>query len=204
MAELGEGGRIIERGVHAKRVQCTERGHCTERGFTLIELVLCVGMLAMASAVALGAFAALARNATPGPMRDAALSAAENALVRARAAVAYAASPTQDGTALLGDRSWALVPGRSDYVAGADLRSAAPCGDAAPRLVRMPVAVTYDAPNERLTVVVTYPRNPCAVAADGSIADANAATVTLAETLPPSVYPPGQVVRHDVATPSRM
>ncbi|HTD33972.1 MAG TPA: prepilin-type N-terminal cleavage/methylation domain-containing protein [Candidatus Elarobacter sp.] len=192
MAEPRERGRI------------TERGRRAERGFTLIELVLCVGMLAMASAATLGVFAALARNATPGPMRDAALNAGENALVRARAAVAYASSPTQDGTALIGDRSWALVPGRSEYVAGAEMRSTAPCGDVAPRLVRMPVAVTYDAPNERLTVVVTYPRNPCAVAADGSIAGANAATVTLAETLPPSVYPPAQVVHHDVATPSRM
>ncbi|HEX3465124.1 MAG TPA: prepilin-type N-terminal cleavage/methylation domain-containing protein [Candidatus Elarobacter sp.] len=175
-----------------------------ERGFTLLELLLCVGILAMCSAAALGAFAALARNATPGPMRDAALVAGENALARARAAVAYASSPTQDGPALLGDRSWALVPGRTDYVAGAQLRASAPCGDAAPRVVRMPVALTYDAPNERVTVVVTYPRDPCALAPDGTIAGGNAATVTLAETLPPSVYPPGQLIHHDVATPARM
>jgi len=175
-----------------------------ERGFTLLELLLCVGILAAASAAALGAFAALARNATPGPMRDAALAAGENALARARAAVAYASSAAQDGPALLGDRSWALVPGRTEYVAGAQLRASAPCGDAAPRSVRMPVAVTYDAPNERITVVVTYPRDPCAVAADGSIPANGAATVTLAETLPPSVYPPGQVVHHDIAPPARM
>jgi prepilin-type N-terminal cleavage/methylation domain-containing protein len=175
-----------------------------ERGFTLLELLLCVGMLAAASAATLGAFAALARNATPGTMRDAALNAAENALARARAAAAYASSPSQDGPALLGDRSWALVPGRSDYVAGAPLRAAGSCGDAVARVVRMPVAVTYDAPNERVTVVVTYPRDPCAVAADGTIADGDAATVTLAETLPPSVYPPGQVVHHDIAPPARM
>jgi prepilin-type N-terminal cleavage/methylation domain-containing protein len=204
MAEPRRPGGLIDRARRSERGRHTERDHRTERGFTLIELLLCVGILAMASAAALGAFAALAHNATPGTMRDAALNAGENALVRARAAVAYASSATQDGTALLGDRSWALVPGQSDYVAGAQVRSAAPCGDAAPHVVRLPVAVTYDAPNERLTVVVTYPRNPCALAADGSIPDGNAATVTLAETLPPSVYPPGQVVHHDVATPSRM
>ena len=175
-----------------------------ERGFTLLELMLCVGVLAMTSAAALGAFAALARNATPGPMRDAALTAGENALARARATVAYASSASQDGPALLGDRSWALVPGRTDYVAGAQLGSNAPCGDANARVVRMPVAVTYDAPNERLTVVVTYPRDPCAVTADGAIAGGNAATITLAETLPPSVYPPGQTIHHDIAPPARM
>lgn len=142
-------------------MRTAERGsrRTAERGFTLLELLLCVGILAMASAAALGAFAALARNATPGTMRDVALNAAENALVRARSAVAYASSATQDGTALLGDRSWALVPGRSTYLAGASLRAAGACGDATARVVRMPVAVSYDAPNERVTVVVTYPRS---------------------------------------------
>lgn len=175
-----------------------------ERGFTMLELVLCVGILAMASAAALGAFAALARNASAGASRDAALMVAENALARARAAVAYASSASQDGTALLGDRSWALSPARTSFVAGAQLRSSAQCGSAAPPVLRLPVTTAYDAANERFTVVVTYPRDPCAAALDGSIQAANAATVTLSETLPPSVYPPGQVIHRDVATPARM
>ncbi len=175
-----------------------------ERGFTLLELLLCVGILALASAAALGAFAAVARNAAPGGARDVALMAGENAMARARAAIAYASSPVQDGTALLADRSWALVPGPSTYVAGAQLRASALCGANAPRVLQLPVAATYDAPNERFVVVVTYPRDPCRVAADGTIPDDDAATVTLAETLPPSAYPPGQVVHRDIAPPARM
>ena len=175
-----------------------------ERGFTLLELLLCVGMLALASAAALGALAAVARNAAPGGVRDAALMAAENALARARAAVAYASSPAQDGTALLADRSWALVSGSSTYVAGAQLRAGMGCAADPPRVLRLPVATAYDAPNERFTVVVTYPRDPCRVAADGTIPADDAATVSLAETLPPSVFPPGQVVHRDIAPPARM
>ncbi|GAC1622342.1 MAG: hypothetical protein NVS4B13_12300 [Candidatus Elarobacter sp.] len=174
-----------------------------ERGFTLLELTVCVAVLALASASALGAFAAVARNATPGATRDAALTIAENALTRARAAVAYASSPSRDGTALLADRSWALARGETRYVVGAELRGGAPCGAATLRL-RLPVTVTYDAPGERFTVVVTYPRDPCRVASDGTIPAGDAATVTLAETLPPSVYPPGQTIYRDVSPPARM
>jgi type II secretion system protein I len=175
-----------------------------ERGFTLLEVLVCVAILALASAATFGAFAAVARNATPGTARDLALMAGENALARARAAVAYASSPVQDASALLAGRAWALRPGETAYVAGAQLRAGASCGGSAPRVLRLPVTVTYDAANERFTVVVTYPRDPCRVAGDGSIPAGDAATVTLAETLPPSVYPPGQTIHRDVAPPARM
>jgi prepilin-type N-terminal cleavage/methylation domain-containing protein len=175
-----------------------------ERGFSLLELLVCVALLTIAGAATVGAFAALARNATHGIARDAALATGENALARARAAVAYASSPAQDGTALLGDRSWALVPGQTTYVAGAELRASAMCGAAVPLQLKLPVAAAYDAANERFTVVVTYPRDPCRVASDGTIPPDDAATLTLAETLPPSAYPPGQVLRRDVAPPARM
>jgi prepilin-type N-terminal cleavage/methylation domain-containing protein len=175
-----------------------------ERGFTLIELLICVAVLAAAGAAALGACAAVARNATPGIARDAALAAGENALARARAATAYATSPAQDGTAPPPDDSWALVPGETRYTAGARLRATALCGATAPLLIRMPVVADYDAAGARFTVVVTYPRDPCRVAADGTIPADDAATVTLAQTLPPPVYPPGQTVHRDVAAPARM
>jgi prepilin-type N-terminal cleavage/methylation domain-containing protein len=168
-----------------------------ERGFTVLEVVICVALLAVVSAATFGAFAAVARNATPGAARDVALMAGENALARARAAVAYASSPNQDASALLAGRARALRPGATAYVAGAQLRAGASCGDAVPRVLRLPVVATYDAANERFTVVVTYPRDPCRVAGD-------TATVTLAETLPPSVYPPGQTIHRDVAPPARM
>jgi hypothetical protein len=110
----------------------------------------------------------------------------------------------QDGSALLADRSWGLRPGESDFVAGAQLQSPALCGSAAPLLIRLPVAATYDPSSERFTVVVTYPRDPCRVAPDGTIPVDDAATVTLGETLPPSVYPPGQLLHRDVQPPARM
>ena len=165
---------------------------------------MCVAILAIAGAATAGAFAALARNATQGIVRDAALAAGENALARARAAIAYASSPSQDGSALLGDRTWGLTAGATSYVAGAQLRSNAMCGIAAPLQLALPVTAAYDAANERFTVVVTYPRDPCRVVSDGTIPPDDAATLTLAETLPPSVYPPGQVLHRDVAPPARM
>jgi type II secretion system protein I len=175
-----------------------------ERGFTLLELLVCMAILAVVSASTLGVFAAIARNAATGSARELALMTGENALARARAAVAYASSSSQDGAALIGDRSWGLVPGQTTFVAGAQLRASAMCGAQAPLLLKLPVTTAYDAPNERFTVVVTYPRDPCRATSDGTIAQDNAATVTLAETLPPSVYPPGQVLRRAVAPPARM
>jgi type II secretion system protein I len=179
-------------------------GASDERGFTLLELALCVAILALAGAAAVGAFAAVARNASAGASRDVALMVAENALARARAAVAYASSASQDGTALLADRSWALTPGSASFVAGAQLRASAQCGSNGPQILRLPVTTTYDAANQRFTAVVTYPRDPCADASGGTIASGDTATVTLSETLPPSAYPPGQMIHRDVPPPARM
>jgi prepilin-type N-terminal cleavage/methylation domain-containing protein len=175
-----------------------------ERGFTLLEVLVCVGVLVLACAATAGAFAALARQALPDTTRDVALMAGENALARARAAIAYASSPTADGTTLLTDRSWGLVPGETDVVAGAELRASAMCGNSAPLVLRLPIAATYDTTTQRFTVVVIYPRDPCALAADGSIPASDALTLTLGETLPPSAYPPGQTLVRSVATPARM
>ncbi len=175
-----------------------------ERGFSLLELLVCVGMLAAASAATAGALAAIARNAGPSATRDAALMVAQNALVRARAAIAYASSSALDGPALLRDRSWGLVPGATQYVAGGELRAATPCGATEPRPLRLPVTTAYDPATERFSVVVTYPRDPCALSSDGTIPPGQARTVSLTETLPPSAYPPGQTVYRDVPTPARM
>ncbi len=175
-----------------------------ERGFALLEVLACVALLGIAGAATLGAVAALARNAAPAAAHDAALMVAENALARARAAIAYASSPTQDGSSLLGDRTWGLRAGTTAFVAGAQLRSPAACGTAAPLLLDLPVAANYDPSTERFTVVVTYPRDPCLVDPTGTIPAGDAATLTLAQTLAPSVYPPGQVLHRDVQPPARM
>jgi type II secretion system protein I len=175
-----------------------------ERGFTLLEVVVCMGVFALASAATLGAVAALVQNAAPRTSRDLALMVGENALTRARAAVAYASSPAQDGSALLRDRTWALAAGATSTFAGAELRAPAACGGSGPRTLTLPLTTTYDAATERFTAVVTYPRDPCRVAADGTIPPDDAASVALAETLPQSVFPPGQVLRRDVMPPARM
>ena len=175
-----------------------------DRGFTLLEVLVSVALIAIAAAATAGAFASVARNASPSVSRDLALMVAENTFTRARAAIAYASSPLVDGPALLADRSWGLRGGTTQYVAGAQLRANRMCGDGAPRLLRLPVTTTYDAPNERFTVAVVYPRDPCTLSPDGTIPPDNAATVTLTQTLPPSVYPPGQTVDHDVQPPARM
>ncbi|HEY4440124.1 MAG TPA: prepilin-type N-terminal cleavage/methylation domain-containing protein [Candidatus Elarobacter sp.] len=175
-----------------------------ERGFTLLEVVVCAGILALVSAASLGAFAAIARNAAPPAARDLALAAADNALARARAAVAYASSPTLDGTALLANRTWALVPGTTSALAGGELDAPAACGRTARQPLRLPLTATYDPATERFTVVVGYPRDPCRVGADGTIPSDDLATVRRSAILPPSVYPPGQTVTREVAPPARM
>ncbi len=195
-----------------------------ERGFTLLELVVTVGVLALAGAATAGAFAALARNAAPGSVRDAALTAGENALARARAAVAYGPTTAPDGSTAAPDRAWALVPGSTTYLAGAQLRGSAPCGASATAAnggaaspgttgavgtsaaltLRLPVTATFDPAAQTFTVVVTYPRDPCALAGDGTIPASEARTVTLSESLPPSMYAPGQTLTRDVAVPARM
>lgn len=175
-----------------------------ERGFTMLEAVVCAGLFAIASAASAGAFAAVARNTAEPALRDAALSIAENTLVRARAAVAYASSPDNPAALLPPEPTWGLRPGASAFVAGVELRAPAPCAGIAPLRVALPVTTTFDPSTNRFSVSVTYPRDPCAVAADGTISETGGARVTLVETLPPSVYPPGQEFLRDVMTPARM
>lgn len=175
-----------------------------ERGFTLLEVVVAVGLFAIASAATAGAVAAVARGAASPAVRDAALMAAENALVRARAAVAYASSANEDVPPALGDRTWGLVAGMTTYIAGGEVRAPSACGGAVALRIRMPVSAAFDPASQRFSVTVTYPRDVCAVTANGTIPAGDAATVTLVETLPPSAFAPGQRVAHDVLTPARM
>jgi|GEM_PF-1510033 len=172
-----------------------------QRGFTLIELVVAAGVITLAIAATAGGFAALARNAAPGGVRDAALTAGENALVRARAAAAYVPAPAADGSTPPPDRSWALVPGTTTYLAGARIAGGSACASAT---LSLPVSATFDPEAQTFTAVVTYPRDPCAVTPGGAIPPADAATVTLQETLPPPAYAPGTAVVRDVATPARL
>jgi prepilin-type N-terminal cleavage/methylation domain-containing protein len=170
-----------------------------ERGFSLLEVVVCVGLFALASAATAGVVAAVARNASPGVTRDAAAMVAENVLARARAATAYASSTTVDSTTLVADRTWGLIGTTTHFNAGAQIVAPAACGGASSATIPLLVMTNFEPGTQRFTVSVTYPRDPCA-----TLAGTNAATLELTQTLPPPVYPPGQTLTRDVFTPARM
>jgi prepilin-type N-terminal cleavage/methylation domain-containing protein len=170
-----------------------------ERGFSLLEVVMCVGLFALASAATAGVVAAVARNASSGATRDAAAMVAENIIARARAATAYASSSSADGSTLIADRTWGLIGTTVRFGAGAQIVAPAACGAAATTTLSLMVTTTFDPGSQRFTVSVVYPRDPCA-----TLAGTNAATLELTQTLPPPVYPPGQTLTRDVFTPARM
>ena len=137
----------------------------SERGFTLVELVVCVALLVAAGAGALAVLPVLVRTAQGGIVRDAALDAGRNVLERTRAAAAYyPAALVGDSASRAGataDHRWALGVNASYVSAARILRPL--CGAAAAGVdVPLAVASTYDAATDRLTVTVTYPRDPCA------------------------------------------
>lgn len=168
-----------------------------ERGFSLLELLVCTALLALAGAATAGAFAGLARNATPGGPRLLALMVAENVLARARAATAYTPPAAPEAVAGLAvDRSWALVPGTQTFAAGAELRAPGPCGGGAPLRLSLPVSTAFDPVRQSFSVTVNYPGDPCSGRADRAL--------TLRTVLPPSVYAPGQAVSRAIPVPARM
>jgi prepilin-type N-terminal cleavage/methylation domain-containing protein len=174
-----------------------ENLNSAERGFTLLELLVCVFVLAVVGAATCGAFAAVARNAASGQTRALALMVAENALARARAVTAYvpAADPSAVA-ALTTDHSWALVSGTQTFSAGAELRAPGQCGTSAPLRLTLPVTTSYDPAQQAFSVTVRYPSAPCAVQPDRSL--------TLRAVLPPSAYAPGQDVAVPINVPARM
>jgi type II secretory pathway pseudopilin PulG len=157
-----------------------------EGGYSLVELVVCVALLVTIAVAALGVLPALARQAQAGLVRDAAAEVARNAIERVRAAVAYypaalVADPASRAT-VTADHRWALAASAS-FASAARLERPR-CG-AAQAPIDVPLAVTaaYDAPTDRLTVTVTYPRDPCT---NGGATD----TVGASATLAPGQYAP--------------
>lgn len=175
-----------------------------ERGFTLIELVVCIALFALVSAATVGGVAVVLRNASPNGTRDVALMVLENTLARARVAAAYVPIGTAMNTAPFDPAAANLLSVQPQaFTAGAQLRANGLCNSGGASLqLLLPVRTTYA--NSVLTVTVTYPRDPCRVAADGTIPSDDALTITQSETLSPPLYIPGHVLVRPVAVPARM
>ena len=155
----------------------------SERGFTLLEVVCCVAIVAIAAAATLGAVAGITRNAENGATRDVAMMVAENAMARARAATAYVPQAQPSPEAASQTATWALGASAS-YSAGGLVLGPMLCGTGSAN-VQLPVSTAYDSTHNTFTVTVTYPRNPCVPTGPTS-------TVTLAQTLPYASYVPGK------------
>jgi len=173
----------------------TER--TSEGGYSLLELVVCVGLLVAGGVFALLLLPSLARASQAQMMRMAATGVARNAVERTRAAVAYlppgtVSDPAARAAAAAG-HAWALQPAAA-YVAAVRVRRAL-CGTGGQTTdVPMRVAMAYDAASDTLTVAVSYPPDPCNAAAQ--------ATVSLAAQLAPSGYVPQTQLPTAIADPA--
>jgi Tfp pilus assembly protein PilV len=173
----------------------TERA--AEAGYSLLEVVMCVGLLIVGSVLALALLPAVARASQSQLMRGAATDVARNAIERTRAAAAYypagaVADPLARAATTAG-HSWALAPGVT-YTAAAHVHRAL-CGrPAATSDVALTVAMTYDAPSDTLTVAVSYPPNPC----DTTVQS----LVSLSAQLAPASYAPQTQLPTAIADPA--
>jgi type II secretory pathway pseudopilin PulG len=172
-------------------------GRAGERGYSLLELLICVGLLVAGCVLALALLPGLVRRSQAELMRDAATQVARNAIERVRAAAAYypagAVSDPAARAVTTADHAWALLPAAS-YLAAARVHGAL-CGSASPSTdVPMNVALRYDAPSDTLTVAVSYPPDPCAASVQ--------ATVSLAAQLAPASYAPQTVLQSAIADPA--
>jgi type II secretory pathway pseudopilin PulG len=168
-----------------------------EAGFGLLEVVVCTALLIVGCVLALALLPSLARASQTGLLRAAATGIARNAIERARAAAAYyppgAVADPVARAATAANHAWVLAP-NATYVAAAHVHSAFCGGAALVTDVPMNVALTYDAASDTLTVAVSYPPNPCAVAAQS--------TVTLSAQLAPASYAPQTQLPSAIADPA--
>ncbi|GAC1412312.1 MAG: hypothetical protein NVSMB64_22540 [Candidatus Velthaea sp.] len=160
-----------------------------ERGFTLIELVVTIAIVALASLATLGLIAAIVKNGAPNLNRDLALMIAQNTLERARVAAAYlplVSDPSQDAAAKTraasGDTSYILTAA-SSFSAAAKLPDST-CAASGAGVARLALEVTTSLSGANVfSVSVRYPVNACSPGATAS--------VDLTEVLPAPIPIPG-------------
>jgi Tfp pilus assembly protein PilV len=169
----------------------------TEAGFGLLEVIVCVALLTAGCVLTLALLPAVVRASQIGLVRGAATDVARNAIERVRAAGAYyppaAMSDPSTRAAVTTNHAWALQPA-AGYVAAARIEHAL-CGATGTTTdVALPVAIAYDALHDTLSVTVTYPPDPCVLAAMRSI--------TLTAQLAPAAYAPQTQVPATIADPA--
>lgn len=168
-----------------------------EAGFSLLEVIVCVGLVFLGTAVALGVLPALVRRSQQDVLRIAATDAGRNAIERVRAAVAY--YPTAAGAGDVtqtNDHAWAFAPGFSSTSDVAVRVHRALCSTAqATTDVPMHLSTSYDRETDTLRVRVDYPRNAC----DATVRD----SVILSAPLAASQWYPQTVLTVPINDPAQ-
>jgi prepilin-type N-terminal cleavage/methylation domain-containing protein len=157
---------------------------CPDAGFSLLEVIVCIGLMVLGTAIALGTLPTLVHRSQDDLVGLAATDVARNAIERFRAGAAY--YPTTAGVGDLtqtNGHAWAFAAGfRSTARVAVRVRRAL-CGTARSTSdVSMDLTTTYDPVADAVRAVVTYPRNAC----DTSSSE----TVTLTAPLAPAQWSP--------------
>jgi prepilin-type N-terminal cleavage/methylation domain-containing protein len=160
-----------------------------DAGFTLVEVVVCVALLAAACVASVSVLPTLVRASQSGVMRDAATNLARTAIERVRAATAY-----YPASGYAADHSYALAASAS-YVAAVRVHRGW-CDPARTSAdVQMTVSLAYDAPSDTVTATVAYPRIACQTAVLDQI--------VMRAQLAPSALAPGTPVSAAIADPAQ-
>jgi type II secretory pathway pseudopilin PulG len=169
-----------------------------EAGFGLLEVIVCVALLVIGSAMALALVPSIARASQTQLLREGATNVARNALERARAASAYAppAAMSADGAAAatIANHAWAFAPAAT-YASAVRIRRAL-CGAGGTTTdVAVTVTITYDPASDAVTAAVAYPPDPCRPQRD--------ATVSLTAELAPAAAAPQTRMTTPIADPDQ-
>jgi Tfp pilus assembly protein PilV len=169
-----------------------------EAGFSLLEVIVCTGLLIAGAVLALAALPALARGSQTQVMREAATTVARNAIERARAAAAYdppaAMADSAQRAATAATHAWALAPATT-YASAVRVRRALCGGANASTDIAFDVTLTYDAASDAVTASVAYPPDPCAAQ--------TRATVALTAVLAPAALAPQTRMLAPIADPAQ-
>lgn len=170
----------------------------SEDGFTLIELVVAVGILAMGCVVTLALLPSLLHQSESGLLRAAATTLAQDQIVRVSAAVAYYPPRTVfdpvSRARTTTNHAWALnlSATATDVVR---LRRSLCAAGGATTDVPMSVSSTYDPNADVVVVTVGYPHTVCD---PGAARD----SVTLTAQLAPAQYAPQTVLQATILDPA--